>query len=177
MGLSVREPSRALYLLSRHVSRHWGATVGVLLGIGVVGGFVCYALGDRWNSVSIFETCYGVVLTIGIFTWTLSGYAPQRADRKRRGAEQFAKAIQKSVQGGGTLGPGRLDVYLPVLSKFLDVPEKEVEGGAAHVGCSRLREARSARSSCDHSAALVHSSARPRRVARDGLGRSAQCQA
>lgn len=127
MGTTIegarRLTSHSLFRLSRFVSTHWIGTIFALTAVAVLGGIVALLLDGGWGAVSIFETCYGVVLTIGIFTWTLSGYASQEADRKRRGASRFAERIQSGKFGRGDLDPWHREE----LATFLNVDPGKVE--------------------------------------------------
>jgi hypothetical protein len=118
-----RVTSHTLFRLSLLVSRHLIATVAILTGVAVLGGAAAGVLGDGWNSVSVFQTCYGIFLTIGIFTWTLSGYATREADRKRHGAIAFATRVRD-----GNFGPGDITAWHRTeLATFLEVSPEQVE--------------------------------------------------
>lgn len=107
---------RGLYHLSLLVSRHWVWTVSLLSGFAVVGAVIVGpVLGGGWAAVSTFETCYGIVLAIGIFTWTLAGYATQEADRKSRGAKAFAEHATGKHFGAGELKPWQRERLAGVL--------------------------------------------------------------
>lgn len=82
-----------------------------------------WALGWDWNSIGIFETCFAVVLTIGIFTWTLAGFSTREAERKVRSAEKFAEAVGRKQFGRDDLH----DWHRQQLAEVLKVREAVVE--------------------------------------------------
>lgn len=79
--------------------------------------------GGGWGAVSVYETCYAVVLTIFIFTWTLSGFSSREADRKKIAADHFARAIETR-----SFGQAPLDAWhRQKLATVLGVSEGSVE--------------------------------------------------
>lgn len=110
--------------ISLWVSNHWLETAGLLLGVAAVGGAAIGLTADGWNSVSVFETCFAVVLAIGIFTWTLAGFSTREADRRRLAADEFAAAVD-----GRPFGRGPLDSWhREELARILKVGLNQVEG-------------------------------------------------
>lgn len=125
MGPTARASAdKFVHRLSLWVGNHWLETKGILTGIAVAGGALAWLVGDGWNSTSIFETCFAVVLAIGIFTWTLAGFSVREADRRRLAAEEFAAKVE-----GRPFGRGALDSWhREELARVLRVEQDQVEG-------------------------------------------------
>lgn len=109
--------------ISLWVSGRWLETAALLLILGLAGGVIAGFVGDGWSSVSIFETCYGVVLAVGIFTWTLAGFSIREADRRQAAAAQFAAGIEGRNFGQSPLDPWHHEQ----LARVLRVDEVHVE--------------------------------------------------
>jgi hypothetical protein len=94
----------------------FGAAAGVL-------AYVFAHTGEAWNAVGVVIGCYGVLLAIAIFAWTLGEFAQRRSAWQRQGALRFAEEIGRSDYGGGDLAPW----HIRELARGLQVPEAEVE--------------------------------------------------
>lgn len=112
------------YRLSLWVSTHWLETAGGLTVVGTVLGVLCgYLSSDFWSALGTFETCYGVLLAIGIFTWTLAGFSTREADRKRTAAEAFGLAVGQRSFTHAELD----DWHLEELARVFKVQPQQVE--------------------------------------------------
>lgn len=112
------------YGLSLWISGHWLDTTLILVAFGIAGSLAAGPLiGASWAGVDTFLACYGVLLAIGIFTWTLAGFSAREADAQKGAAGLFATHI-----GERRYGPGELsDWHCEKLATVLRVPGDQVE--------------------------------------------------
>ncbi len=122
-GIRARA-DRLVYRASLWVSGHWLEATLLLVLVGVAGSLVAGAVfGEGWDGVALFQGCYGGLLAIGIFTWTLAGVSTREADGRRKAAEEFAVLV-----GSGSYGAGQLwQWHREVLADVLDVQAHSVE--------------------------------------------------
>ena len=114
---------KVAYRVSLWVGGHWLETAGILTVVGVLGGGITGFLTASWDAGGIFETCYAVMLAVGIFTWTLAGFSTREADRKRTAAEAFAHAVGKGCFGHAALD----DWHREELANVLQVEDAQIE--------------------------------------------------
>lgn len=110
--------------LGRRVNAHAGLSLLALVAPAILGGLLFgQVLRGGWNAVSVFETCYGVLLAIGIFFWTLSGHLERSQKHRRDGAVRFSELVAEKSYKQADLA----DWHLAGLAKVFGVRESDVE--------------------------------------------------